>query len=82
MRIANLLFASAAFADTNIDQLTKKVRIFQKYPKIFWKFIKIPKFFWNFFEKGDENDSVCKKTLILISQVAIKQCVWRYPVRF
>ena len=27
MRIANLLFASAAFADKNIDQLTKKVRI-------------------------------------------------------
>ena len=29
MRIANLLFASAAIADKNIDQLTNKVRIAQ-----------------------------------------------------
>ena len=38
MRLANLLFASAAFADKNIDQLTKKVRITKVF-KIFEKFI-------------------------------------------
>ena len=46
MRIANLLFASAAFADKNIDQLTNKVRIFEFFPKIS--------------QKSDENDSVKK----------------------
>lgn len=68
MRIANLLFASAAFADKNIDQLTNKVRI-----------VKI--FFQNFTKIG-KNDSVSKTSLILISQVTIKQYVKRYPVRF
>ena len=37
MRIANLLFASAAFADKNIDQLTNKVRIFENFSQNFTK---------------------------------------------
>ena len=60
MRIANLLFASAAFADQNIDQLTKKVRFFQKYPKIFRKFRNFSHFF---FKNRDENGSVSKKVV-------------------
>ena len=61
MRIANLLFASAAFADKNIDQLTKKVRFFHKNPKIFFR--KFSKFFSRIFRDffRDENGSVSEK---------------------
>ena len=73
MRIANLLFASAAFADKNIDQLTKKVRFFHKNSKNF--FSKIFKIFREFFETffGMKMARLAKNSLILISQETIKQ---------
>ena len=73
MRIANLLFASAAFADKNIDQLTKKVRFSTKIRNFF--FSKILKIFREFFETffGMKMARLAKKSLILISQETIKQ---------